>query len=386
MQSFDNFFIDSLTELEDKNLYRDQSLINEKLSKTGIKVFSDNDYLGLANNSYREILKDSTKLVAGSTGSRLTTGSQKEHCELEKLISEWKGTEDTILFNNGYAANTGALACLVNSKDAVFIDELAHSCMWDGVKLSSARKYIFKHNDLNQLQELLEKYRNKHQKTLIVTESIFSMDGDFSPIAELQKLSKKYHCNLFIDEAHSTGIYGSKGAGLIKKLLEEGEIQDYTNMIQMGTLSKGVGIEGAYITGSKLLIEFLRNKARTYIYSTALSPISAKIASENIKTIQISDSLRKILNNHIGLFRKKLNHLILDKNNFRNFHGPIFTFFFENEEKCLAASQKLLEQGYFCSAIRPPTVKESRIRICISAKHEEKDIIRLSELIAEIMN
>ncbi|NQY80986.1 MAG: pyridoxal phosphate-dependent aminotransferase family protein [Candidatus Caenarcaniphilales bacterium] len=386
MHNFDDFFKDSLTELKNKNLYRDQSAINQKLSTPGIKVFSDNDYLGLANNSYSEILQESKEILAGSTGSRLTTGSQKEHYELETLICDWKDTEATILFNTGYAANTGALACLVNSKDAVFIDELAHSCMWDGVKLSSARKYIFKHNDLIQLQELLEKYRDKHQKALIITESVFSMDGDLAPVAELQKLAQKYQANIFIDEAHSTGIYGSNGAGLIKELLEQGEIQDYSNIIQMGTLSKGVGIEGAYITGSKLLIKFLRNKARTYIYSTALSPISAKIASKNIKIIQITDCLRKTLKNNIGLFRKKLNELILDKNNFKNFHGPIFTFFFENEEKCLTASQKLIEQGYFCSAIRPPTVKEPRIRICISAKHEEKDIIRLSEIIAEIMN
>ena len=146
MHNFDDFFKDSLTELKNKNLYRDQSAINQKLSTPGIKVFSDNDYLGLANNSYSEILQESKEILAGSTGSRLTTGSQKEHYELETLICDWKDTEATILFNTGYAANTGALACLVNSKDAVFIDELAHSCMWDGVKLSSARKYIFKHN------------------------------------------------------------------------------------------------------------------------------------------------------------------------------------------------------------------------------------------------
>ena len=196
----------------------------------------------------------------------------------------------------------------------------------------------------------------------------------------------QYNSNIYIDEAHSTGIEASTGAGFVKRLYEEKKIQDFSRIIQMGTLSKAVAAEGGYICGSKNLIEFLQNKARTYIYSTAMSPIIAKLANENIKMIQNSDHLKKELNFNIGLFRNFLVENLNNKNNFKNFNGPIFTFFFGDSEKTIKVSNFLIDQGFICTAIRPPTVKEPRLRICINSKHQKKDIENLAKQLCYLLN
>ena len=391
----DRIFQDKINDLKKQNLYRDQNSINERLSRQKELInFSSNDYLGLAECSISEILNinatdysvnNLTELMQipfGSSGSRLTTGTHREHKELEDCISNWKACEDTIIFSSGYLANLGALSALIDKEDVVFIDELAHSCMWDALRINNARKYIFAHNDVQELRRLIQKYRYQYSNSFIITESVFSMDGDLAPLDDLKSIADEYSSFLYIDEAPSTGIYGASGAGLISEYKEKNPQQDFSNLIQMGTLSKAIGLEGGYISGSYSLIDFLRNKARTYVYSTASSPFLMKIAQHNIQKIIHENDLRQKLFSNIKyldslLSRLKTRNEIDLENNFHwtNFGSPIFTIQFQEIDKCLTVSNKLLEKGFICTSIRPPTVKIARLRICVSSKHSHHQIL-----------
>jgi 8-amino-7-oxononanoate synthase len=393
----DRIFQDKIQNLKKQNLYRDQNSINERLSRQKELInFSSNDYLGLAEHSIAEIFNinsidysnsdsDSIKLMQipfGSSGSRLTTGTHLEHKELEDCISNWKACEDTIVFSSGYLANLGALSALIDKEDVVFIDELAHSCMWDALRINNVRKYIFAHNDSQELKTLIQKYRHQYTNSFIITESVFSMDGDIAPLGDLKAIADEYSSFLYIDEAHSTGIYGITGAGLISEYKEKNPRQGFSNLIQMGTLSKAIGLEGGYISGSSFLIDFLRNKARTYVYSTASSPFLMKIAQHNIQTIIQGNDLRQKLFNNIKYLDSLLTNLqaknetnIKNKFHWTNFGSPIFTIQFQDINECLTVSNKLLEKGFICTSIRPPTVKIARLRICISSKHSHNEIL-----------
>jgi 8-amino-7-oxononanoate synthase len=396
----DRIFQDKIDDLKKQNLYRDQNSINERLSHPSKLInFSSNDYLGLAEYSISEILNiaqinqniqgntsdplaELMRIPFGSSGSRLTTGTHREHKELEDCISDWKSCEDTIIFSSGYLANLGALSALIDKIDVVFIDELAHSCMWDALRINNARKYIFSHNDAAELRTLIQKYRHQYTNSFIITESVFSMDGDLAPLNDLKSIADEYSSFLYIDEAHSTGIYGRTGAGLISEYKEKNPQQDFSNLIQMGTLSKTIGLEGGYISGSSSLIDFLRNKARTYVYSTASSPFLMKIAQHNIKKIIQEHDLRQKLFNNIRYLDSLLSNLKTkneidfgSKFYWTNFGSPIFTIQFQDINECLAVSKKLLEKGFVCTSIRPPTVKIARLRICISSKHNQDQVL-----------
>jgi 8-amino-7-oxononanoate synthase len=391
----DRIFQDKINDLKKQNLYRDQNAINERLSRQKELInFSSNDYLGLAEYSISEILNinatdysvnNLTELMQipfGSSGSRLTTGTHLEHKELEDCISSWKACEDTIIFSSGYLANLGALSALIDKEDVVFIDELAHSCMWDALRINNARKYIFAHNDAQELRRLIQKYRYQYTNSFIITESVFSMDGDLAPLDDLKSIADEYSSFLYIDEAHSTGIYGATGAGLISEYKEKNPEQNFSNLIQMGTLSKAIGLEGGYISGSSSLIDFLRNKARTYVYSTASSPFLMKITQHNIQKIIHQNDLRQKLFSNIKYLDSLLSNLktkneidIENKFHWTNFGSPIFTIQFQEIDKCLTVSNKLLEKGFICTSIRPPTVKIARLRICVSSKHSHDKIL-----------
>jgi 8-amino-7-oxononanoate synthase len=378
----DRIFQNKINDLKKQNLYRDQNAINERLSRQKELInFSSNDYLGLAECSISGI-SNVAQIPFGSSGSRLTTGTHLEHKELEDCISNWKACEDTIIFSSGYLANLGALSALIDKEDVVFIDELAHSCMWDALRINNVRKYIFAHNDSQELKTLIQKYRHQYTNSFIITESVFSMDGDIAPLGDLKAIADEYSSFLYIDEAHSTGIYGITGAGLISEYKEKNPKHDFSNLIQMGTLSKAIGLEGGYISGSSSLIDFLRNKARTYVYSTASSPFLMKIAQHNIQKIIHENDLRQKLFSNIKYLDSLLSNLktkneidIEHKFHWTNFGSPIFTIQFQEIDKCLTVSNKLLEKGFICTSIRPPTVKIARLRICVSSKHSHDQIL-----------
>lgn len=354
--SLEKFLKDSLKKLKEKNLYRETHVIDPSLIN-----FSSNDYLGLATENER---------IQGSTGSRLISGTHKIHEELEKYLAEKKLKEAALVFGSGYLANLGALSALLGPRDIVFSDELNHSCILDGIRLSGAKKFIFKHNDLSHLEKLLKKHRKNYDLAFLISEAVFSMDGDKAPLIELDKLAKNFNCVLYIDEAHATGVIDLKESYL--KLSKES--------IVMGTFSKAVGLEGGYLCGSEDLINFLKNKARTFIYSTAPSPSVIEQILNNLKILYEDSEKKEKLMRNIRHFKSGLQKI--QGIRFTNEDTAIFGIFLSENSKdavdlVLKASKKLKESGIFVQAIRPPTVNLARLRICVNAKHslDELDLV-----------
>lgn len=415
-QKLQAFLEEELNKLKSRSLYR--RTVNHLRDDPKAINFSSNDYLGLGSKVinasdfygdadiqktildgklnifsrgallYNNFLQGSlfqqespvikiNTMQYGSTGSRLTTGTHEVHEKLESYIADWKQTEAAIIFSSGYLANLGALSCLLTPRDVVFSDECNHACIFDGIRLSGAKKFIYKHNDIEHLQELLNKHRNAHVKAIIVTDTVFSMDGDRARLKELTQLSKDFNCSIYVDDAHGTGVLGPSGAGLVEELIDRGEIKHSDIDIQMGTFSKAVGLEGAYIAGSKDLIHFLKNKARSFMFSTASSPIIINKVLENLKIIRTDNSLREKLHHNIQFFRSKL-----DEYGFKawtNENTAIFAIELGGIKHTIKVSEQLRDQGLLVLPIRPPTTRTPRLRVCISAKHSEEEITRLSQ-------
>ena len=397
-----------LNQIKTDNLYRDFKALSSKpdayVEYKGNKVLqmSSNNYLGLAGDLRitEAVIKAVEKYGMGSTGSRLISGTHKLHTEIEEKLAELKGTEKAIVFSTGYAANIGAISALLTEKDAVYSDELNHASIIDGIKLAGTNKFIYKHCDTQDLERLLEENHKKYRFNVIITDSVFSMDGDIAPLKEIVDLKEKYNAVLFLDEAHAFGVFGEKGQGLAHELGLNHKID-----IQMGTLSKAAGSEGGYICGKTELIEYLRNKSRSFIFSTAPS---IPVIAASIKAVEIIGSdfeLRKKLWKNIEYFQTVLNRLnnntvILsdqrERENLPNvanwtdshatalpplrmtkgiLNSPIFCIKFDDIQKTLQISQELLEKhNIMASCIRPPTVKTPRIRLCTMALHTKQDL------------
>ncbi|MDO9287629.1 MAG: 8-amino-7-oxononanoate synthase [Thermodesulfovibrionales bacterium] len=415
--------------LKEKVIFRD---IKNRDSSQGSRIiidgkeyinFSSNDYLGLANHP--ALLRASQRAIKkfgfGSGASRLLCGGSILHEELEKKIARFKGTESALVFNSGYAANTGIIPAIAEEGDAIFSDELNHASIVDGCRLSRAKKIIYRHKDIGHLKELMKKeialYRSgghselvseshthktanrassdkmlnqvQHDsiggpKYIIVTDSVFSMDGDIAPLKELYELcftlnslpSAPCSILLYIDDAHATGVLG-KGKGS----LEHFGIKPEPWIIQMGTFSKALGSFGAFVAGSKDTIEFILNTTRSFIFSTALPPciIAASIAA--LELIEKKPVLIKKLWSNRDKAAKGLTKLGYD---IMGSETPIIPVKTGSIENTLKTSRYLLKKGIFAPAIRPPTVKEPRIRITVTAAHSDKDIEQLIENIKGI--
>lgn len=380
MQSnFYNFLEKSLKTIKNNDLYRSFKPVDSKSGAyviyKGKKVLqmSSNNYLGLAGDERLEeaAIKAIQKYGTGSTGSRLISGTHKLHLELEEKISELKNTERTLVFSTGYAANLGTISGLLTENDAVYSDQLNHASIIDGIKLARVNKFIYKHCDTEDLEKLLSQNYHKYRFNIIITDSIFSMDGDKAPLAEIVSLKEKYGAVLFVDEAHAFGIYGYHGQGLTHEL----GINDKVD-IQMGTLSKAAGVEGGYITGKKELIEYLINKSRSFIYSTAPSIPSTAAAIKAVEIIKDDKNLRDKLLNNINYIRTNLKKLEnIQKIKIIPSESAIFCIQVGNSSETLEFSKKLLEEhNIFAAAIRPPTVETSRIRFCAMSLHEKFDL------------
>lgn len=372
-QSLSDFLENELKLLEEANLYRKPRIYPKDLIN-----FSSNDYLGLADKSFTH----STQL--GSTGSRLTTGTHEEHLELESLIADWKSTEAAIIFGSGYLANLGTISALLNSRDVVFTDELNHACIFDGIRLSKAKKFIYRHNDMKHLEELLELHRNKYQKSMIVSDTVFSMDGDRADLVSIAQLASNSDSFFYVDEAHATGVFGSQGAGLVQELKDQGLLKPDSVAIQMGTFSKALGVEGAYIAGSKDLIIYLQNHARTFMFSTASSPMMIQAIISNLKLIRTDPSSRNKLHTNIKYFRDLLTEYSIQ--NWINDHTAIFAILVESINQALNLSESLARAGFLVMPIRPPTVPSPRLRICISAKHSQEELLGLAKALRNILS
>jgi 8-amino-7-oxononanoate synthase len=337
--------------------------------------FSSNDYLGLAND-------DRLKAAAiaaiqahgtGSTGSRLVTGHRLLHQDLETAIARLKKTEDAIVFSSGYSANVGTIAALMGKRDLILNDQYNHSSLRSGGVLSGAHCLDYRHCDVIDLRQKLLEHRDRFSKCLILTDSIFSMDGDLAPLNEILDLADEFEGMVLVDEAHGTGILGASGAGGLEACGCTGR-----SVIHMGTLSKAIGSLGGYVAGSARLIDFLRNRAPSWVYTTALSPADTAAAIAALAIIQTEPNRRERLWKNIdrlktGLISRGVPVLPSD--------SAIRCLPMPNVAIALATSQSLQSAGFFAPAIRPPTVPTSRIRLTVMATHRPEHIDRLCDAI-----
>lgn len=313
----------------------------------------------------------------GSGASRLITGNHAPHDELEIALANWKGTESALAFSSGYASATGTIPALVGAGDVVLLDKLSHACIIDGARLSGAIIRVFPHNNTDRLESLLKWARLKHPKSriLIATESVFSMDGDHAPLATIVELKERHEALLLVDEAHAVGVFGQNGSGLIQAL-QLGKRVD----VQMGTLSKALGCSGGYICGSRALIEWLVNKARSLIYSTAPPPGNAHAATVAVRWMasHAAQQRRADLWKNVDHLQRELVGIVTPT-------SPIVPVIVGSNKRALQLSHTLLAEGFLVPAIRYPTVPkgQSRLRITLSARHGRESIERLSKAIRE---
>ncbi len=376
---------DSLAAIHRAHWYRKVRAITSeagpmvKLEGKTMLNFASNDYLGLASD---ERLKQAaiaaiTRYGTGSTGSRLTSGQRPIHDELETAIAQWKQTEAAIVFSSGYTANLGAITALVGVKDLILGDAYNHSSLKNGAKLSGAAVFDYAHNDVAQLRLLLEQHRENYRRCLVLTDGVFSMDGDICPLPEILALAAEFNCMVLVDDAHGTGVMGATGAGCVEQLG-----CSKMPLVHMGTLSKALGSLGGYVAGSAALIDFLRNRAATWIYTTALSPADTAAALAAIKIVQAEPERRRQLWDRIAQLKQQLERC--DRLKLLPSQSPIICLQLPNAEAALRVSEQLLEQSIFAPAIRPPTVPTSRIRFSVMAIHQPVHIEVLGGAIAQL--
>ena len=363
----------SLESIHKANWYRSTQTISSKAGTIAtidgreMLMFASNNYLGLAGD--RRLIDaaiSATEMYGtGSTGSRLVTGHLALHEELETAIADLKNTEAALVFSSGYLANLGVIAAIVGQRDLILGDEYNHSCLKKGGLLSGATAIDYQHLDLADLTAKLQVNRAKYRRCLITTDSVFSMDGDLAPLRAIMDLANQYDCMVLVDEAHGTGVFGDRGGGLTTAL---GIQQD---LIQVGTLSKALGSLGGYVAGSAKLIDFLRNRAATWIYTTGLSPADTGAAIAAINIVKSENTLRQQLWQNVGFFKQGLQSLGIQA---IAFDSPIIAIEMADIAQTLQMATNLRENGIFAPAIRPPTVPTPRIRLTLMASHTQEQI------------
>lgn len=340
--------------------------------------FGSNDYLGLAGDDrlIQAAMAATQHYGTGATGSRLTSGHKHIHRNLECAIAALKGTEDALVFSSGYLANLGTIATLVGKKDLILSDRLNHSSLKQGALLSGATTIDYAHCDLADLRQKLYQHRTDYRRCLLVSDTVFSMDGDLCPLPDLRDLAQEYRAMLLVDEAHATGVFGKTGAGVVEHYQLTG-----TPLIEMGTLSKAIGSLGGYVAGSASAIDLLRNRCASWIYTTGLSPADTVAATKAIEIIRSEPQLRQQLWHNVTLFQQlcaeRLPHLRLMRS-----QSPIICIELPDAKTALAIGTRLRQAGIFAPAIRPPTVPTSRIRLSLMATHQPSQLVQLVDAIA----
>lgn len=366
----------ALDEIKKKGLQRSLRTVESmqepvvRINGREVILMCSNNYLGLANHPalVAAALDAVQKYGVAAGASRLVSGNMSAHAQLEQDTARFKKTESALLFNSGYQANTGIITALADRDTAILSDELNHASIIDGIRLSGARVSVYKHRDLNMVEDLLRSLpdkpdRGKRPARLIITDSVFSMDGEIAPLQDLAGLAEKYHALVMIDEAHATGVLGKNGGGAAEMLGLGGRIH-----IQMGTFSKALGSFGAYAAGSSLLTDFLMNTARSFIFTTALPPAVCAVSSKAIELVQQHPELRQTLGENVRFLRDGLRGMGFDVSRDPT---PIIPLIIGDAGKTMQLSSLLLERGVFVSGIRPPSVPEgtSRLRLTVMATH-----------------
>jgi 8-amino-7-oxononanoate synthase len=348
--------------------------------------FASNDYLGLAGDPRlaAAAIAAIETYGTGSTGSRLLTGHRPLHRQLEQAIAAWKGTEDAIVFSSGYLANIGTISALVSPRDLILSDQYNHSSLINGAKLSGATVQTFRHADLADLRHQLREARSRYRRGLIVTDTVFSMDGDLCPLPDILHLADEFDCMVLVDEAHGTGVFGATGSGTVEHWDCRGQ-----PLIQMGTLSKALGSLGGYVAGTAALIDFLRNRAASWIYTTGLTPADTAAALAAIEIVQTEPDRRDRLWQNVHQLKAALQTLVS-----KTPHGAFKTLLpSDSPILCLEVAdaatvthigQQLQHAGCLVAAVRPPTVPVSRLRMTVMATHTPEHLEALAQSLEQI--
>ena len=380
-----DFISAELKALQDAGLYRRLRRVegdqDSTLTLDGREVinFSSNNYLGIANHPALAAAAKAAidRYGCGSGASRLISGNMTLHEELEATLAKFKNTEAALVFNSGFQANIGILSTLAGEGDVILSDALNHASIIDGCRLSKAQTLLYAHCDLKGLEAGL-KQAAPARRRLIVSETIFSMDGDEAPLAAIVELAEKYDALVMVDEAHGTGVFGANGAGVVAKWGLASRV-----LVQMGTLGKALGGFGAYVAGSRDLRDLLINRCRSFIFTTSLPPAVMAMALAAIDLVQSEPQRRAALQHNCQKLKAGLSRLGFELGKSTS---PILPLMVGDAGRCMALSAALLEQGVFAQGIRPPTVPvgTSRLRITLMATHSEAQIERAVNIFEEV--
>ena len=381
------YISDELSKIKESGLYRELKAV-ENAQDTRIDIegktylsFCSNNYLGLANHPsvVNAVKKAVDEYGWGACASRLVSGNMTLHEALEKEISRFKRKDAAIVFPTGYMANLGVISSLVSGGDLVISDKLNHASIIDGCRLSGADFRVYAHCNMEKLETILKK-TSKYNRKLIVTDSVFSMDGDLAPLPDIVRIAKEYNAMVMVDEAHGTGVFGENGRGVVEYFNLDNEVD-----VVMGTLSKAIGSLGGYVCGDDDLISYLRNKARPFMYTTALPPAVCAASIASINLIQEDPSLREALWNNVCCIKERLGLLGIDM---ISSQSQIIPLLIGDTQKAVDISKLLYERGVLIPAIRPPTVpaNSSRLRMTVMSSHTQDDLERLFKVLKDVLN
>lgn len=375
-----NFYeqlIAEMSELKESGLFVTIRTLNSAqgawFEVDGKKVLNlcSNNYLGFANNERlkKAAIEAVEKYGVGPGAVRSIAGTMDIHHQLEKELASFKKTEATLVVQSGFNANQAVIPAITTAEDAILSDELNHASIIDGVRLSKAKKYVWKHKDVKNLEEKLKEAKdNGARRLLIITDGVFSMDGDLAPLPEIVEVAEKYKAIVMVDDAHGEGVLGESGRGIVDHFHLHGRVD-----IEVGTLSKAFGVVGGFVAGKKELIEYLKQKARPFLFSSSLSPAETGAALEAVRILTESGDVVKKLWDNAKYFKDKLNVLGFD-----TWHSetPITPVMLYDAKVAKEFSLKLFEEGIFAQSIGYPTVPKglARIRVMISAAHTKEDL------------
>ena len=381
MDYFQNFKDRLATKEQEQNkrsikFYEPIDAVRVKCENREFIMMASNNYLGLTHDIrvQQAAIQAVQHYGSGSGGARLTSGSFPLFNELETAISDFKHTEQALIFNTGYMANVGTITALMNKHSVIISDELNHASIIDGCRLSGAQIERYKHKDVEHAEYILKNYKSAHK--MIITDGVFSMDGDIAPLDRLYELSKDYNALLMVDDAHATGVIGN-GRGTAHHF----GLTDVD--VQLGTLSKALGSVGGYVAGRKELIEYLINYSRSFIFSTALSPADIGAALEALSIVCNDKSVVNQLRENTVYMADKLQALGIECND----ETPIFPIVVGDNERTLILARELEERGIIITAIRPPTVPvgESRLRMTVTAAHSKEQLDYVAKTLHELL-
>ena len=377
-----DFLTDYINQVKQQDLYRKPvsyqplDAVHVEAEGRNYLLLATNNYLGLTHSlAVREAAMAAVEEYGtGSGGARLTTGSHPLYEKLEQQLALFKGTEAALVFNTGYMANVGIISAVVNKGDVIFSDELNHASIIDGCRLAKGQTIVYRHADMAHLAELLQ-HIPCQGKRLIVTDGVFSMDGDIAPLDKIVELAEQYQAMVMVDDAHAVGVIGRGGCGTADYFGLKGRVH-----IEVGTLSKSLAAEGGYVAGSQALINYLVNKSRSFIFSTALAPATVAAGYAALGELQLHPELVDKLRDNADYVRTALVNAGLQIDGALT---PIIPIMVGEAAVAVKMAQQLKEQGLIVSAIRPPTVMPgaSRLRLTVSAAHEKADLVRAVEII-----